>query len=129
MEFFTEEATTEQALDIIDLSFRLIVILNKNPRWKDAYNIVIESEAAIEELNRRFLEHGLGHSCLSGDEAQLIRKDNEHLHQDAVLPALQLLHEEGFNGANDEYRNAQKHTAKVTRKNASTTASRRLKAR
>jgi uncharacterized membrane protein len=46
---------------------------------------IVTSERAIADLNKRFLEHGVG--CAFVDN-ELIRKDNEHLHQQAVLPAL-----------------------------------------
>lgn len=46
---------------------------------------------------------------MSESPAQLIRKDNEILHQEAVLPALRLLYEESFEGANAEYMRAHEH--------------------
>jgi hypothetical protein len=39
----------------------------------------------------------------------LIRKDNEFLHREVVLPALRLLHEQDFEGANEEYLAAHEH--------------------
>ena len=51
-------------------------------------------------------------NSFSGIPPQLIRKDNEHLHKEAVIPALRLLHEEGFAGADAEYRRAHEHYRK-----------------
>jgi len=108
-EFFINSATTREALDMIDMAFRYAIHMHKNRRWSDAYDAELLPLEAIEQLNARLLQHGVGYSFIDGDSPQLIRKDNEHLHQEAVLPALCLLHEEGFAGADAEYRKAHEH--------------------
>lgn len=112
MEFFTNEATDEQALDIIDLAFAFAVEMNKNWNWRATYDVTVSINEVIQVLNRRLLEHGVGYAFINGDTPELIRIDNQHLHKDAVLPALRLLHDESFDGANDEYRKAHAHYRK-----------------
>lgn len=107
--YFIKSADTEQALDMIEMSFQLIVEANQNYHWRASWNQQISSEEAIHDLNKRFLEHGIGYVFVDGELPQLIRKDNDYLHKEVVLPALRLLHEEGFSGANAEYRKAHEH--------------------
>ena len=109
IEYFMRSANTEQALDMIETSFNLFSRYERNFQWKDAWHQELPFAEAIEDLNKRFLEHSVGYALIAGFPPQLIRKDNEHLHDEVVLPALHLLHENGFGGANDEYRKAHEH--------------------
>jgi hypothetical protein len=109
VEFFCEDATTEQALDMIDVSFKDIITWHRNQQWASLYRAQMRPHEAIQDLNQRFMEHGVGYAFVTGQLPQLIKKDNEHLHSEVVLPALRLLHEEGFSGANEEYRSAHEH--------------------
>ena len=108
-DFFREDATDDQALDMIELIFQAITDIGVLQLGDPKLNATMTPDRAVKDLNQRFLENGLGYAFTDGDDAQLIRKDNEHLHQEAVLPALHLLHEQGFKGANDEYRSAHEH--------------------
>lgn len=103
---FFSTATTDQALDVIDLSFRRMSSFQSDHAAAAFFEVVTPFKRAIDDLNTRFLEHGLGYAFVDG---RLVKKDNEHLHREIVLPALILLHEEGFEGANEEYRNAHQH--------------------
>jgi hypothetical protein len=108
--YFTRQADTTQALDMIELSFAYLVRASNDYRWRGVWRQQISADQAISDLNQRFLEHGIGYAFAAADGGgQLIRKDNEHLHKNAVMPALRLLHEEGFKGASDEYRSAHQH--------------------
>jgi hypothetical protein len=109
VEYFMRQADTEQALDMIEMSFQFSIHANRQYRWKDGWGQRISGDEAAEDLNKRFLEHGVGYTFIGDESPQLIRKDNEHLHSETVLPALRLLHEEGFSGANAEYRKAHEH--------------------
>lgn len=97
-------------LDIIDFTFRTITELPLNASWRVVYQReAITAKQAVDWLNARFLQHGVGYQFILGSEPQLIRKDNEHVHKETVIPALQLLHDHAFDGANEEYRSAHKH--------------------
>lgn len=109
IDFFVNKANNVQALDMIDMAFQYAVFFHKDRNWKIANNINLSIEDAIDELNIRFNEHAIGYCFIHEGHPQLIRKDNEHMHKDVVLPALQLLHDHDFAGANSEYRSAHHH--------------------
>jgi hypothetical protein len=105
VEFFVK-ATAEQALDMIDLTFGLAPIAHQDRTWKVVHRIKVAPDTAIAELNDRFMQHGVGYAFVNGE---LLRKDSEHLHREAVVPALNLLQKPGFEGPNEEYRAAHEH--------------------
>ncbi|MFW2454327.1 AbiJ-NTD4 domain-containing protein, partial [Aliarcobacter butzleri] len=63
-------------------------------------------EKAINELNYRFKEHGVGFQFV---ENEIIRIDSELLHSEAVKPALKLLNEKNYKGAQEEFLSAYEH--------------------
>ncbi|SOE91854.1 hypothetical protein SAMN05414139_04537 [Burkholderia sp. D7] len=66
----------------------------------------ITPEDAIDELNERFREHGVGYQY---ESSEILRVDSEFIHAEAVKPALGLLRMDGFAGANDEFLEAHEH--------------------
>lgn len=58
---------------------------------------------AIDELNYRFRQHNLGYEFTNNE---IIRIDHKLIHNETIKPALKLLYEEGFEGAEQEFRNA-----------------------
>lgn len=96
---------TDGALDIIELSFRAV------DRWarkltadaRQRAHIKQGADDAIDELNRRFREHGIGYQYVGGD---IVRVDSQFLHADAVKPSLALLNEAGFAGPAEEFMRA-----------------------
>lgn len=132
-EQFISKASNFDLLDFIDLVF---IIFNEEGREADisqySYNIfdgykknniytMIEEEVnsnidkCIEELNYRFKQHNLGYEFVNGE---LIRIDNKILHHEVIKPALRLLYEEGFDGAEEEFRKAFEYKRKGDNKNA-----------
>ena len=120
-------ADVEQALDMIDLVFH--VIDNYGRYSKDAtrqftqspidniysdftnfgthfWETAQEPEDAIDELNRRFREHNIGYTFEGGE---LIRIDSQYIHKEVVKPAISLLQEVDFQGAEEEFFKAHKH--------------------
>ena len=96
-------------LTAVELSFRLIdVFVRKN--WSDicygGYSPKIMPDDAIDSLNIRFKEASVGYQYVSGE---IIRVDLEILHSEAVKPALSLLRDKRYNGANDEFLSAHAH--------------------
>lgn len=105
---FMLTADTDGALDIIELSFGVI---DRGARqfkpWQiDQARITQTPDDAIEELNHRFREHGVGFQYVEG---QLIRVDSQFIHAEAVKPALSLLNQAGFDGPADEFMRAFEH--------------------
>jgi AbiJ N-terminal domain 4 len=101
-------ADTDGALDIIEFSFRVI---DRGLRELESYylqdaHITQDPDDAIEELNHRFREHGIGYQYVEG---VLIRLDSQFTHAEIVKPALALLNAAGFDGPADEFINAFQH--------------------
>lgn len=89
----------EECLDIIELCFITI----DNTVRKHRHSFIASKQSpndAIEELNDRFKENGIGYRFENGF---IIRIDDELIHQEAVKPAIQFLNEEGFEGAREEF--------------------------
>lgn len=101
--YFLACTDLEQTLDIIELTFRAADTVVRNDGSFEARQA---PDAAIEELNSRFREHGVGYEFGSGE---LIRVDSQLIHSEAVKPALTLLREKSFKGANDEFLAAFEH--------------------
>jgi len=92
--------------DVIELSFRVIENFAKHEAYQRDAKTTVTPKEAIDELNGRFLEHGIGYQYECG---VLIRKDSELLHSEVVRPAFQLLNDKRFAGANDEFLKAHEH--------------------
>jgi hypothetical protein len=107
-EFFFETATTEQALDIIELYFELITSegFQSQEFLIGTWNRLLTPEQAVDDLNIRFRENGIGYQFESG---QIIRVDSEFLHAEIVKPALSVLSDSRFSGANEEFLTAHEH--------------------
>lgn len=89
------EKDVEQFLDGVEIGFRAIKIL------KGEYND--DYEEAKAELNARFQEAAVGYEIQSGN---IIQIDSQIIHKEVVLPALNLLSQKRFAGANDEFLDA-----------------------
>jgi uncharacterized protein DUF7014/AbiJ-like protein len=66
----------------------------------------MKADDALEELNERFRRAGFGYRF---EQGKLIRIDSETTHQQVMRPALQLLADPRFKGADDEFRAAHDH--------------------
>lgn len=104
--FFLNEKDCEKALDVIELSFRLIDRVARERDYKGVNNAAEKADDAINELNKRFKEHGIGFEFKNGD---IIRIDSELIHAEAVKPALELLSGKLYKAANDEFMQAHEH--------------------
>ena len=109
-EEFVLKAETLHALDLIEFAFRVIhgpirQYLREND-WDFRGRPTQSPDDAIKELNQRFLEHQIGYAFVDG---QLIRKDSQFVHAEAVRPALALLSGAKFRGPSDEFLRAHEH--------------------
>ncbi|MEB3216699.1 MAG: hypothetical protein VKN72_10765 [Nostocales cyanobacterium 94392] len=105
-EFLLFTSNIEQVLDVVEVSFHLIDTVYRNEKIVYDTGSVITSDQAIEELNARFKEHGVGYHYESG---KIIRVDSQLIHNNAVKPALYLLSDARFQGANEEFLQAHEH--------------------
>jgi len=110
-------ADTDGALDIIELSFRAI---DRGARKFIEYElerarVTQDAGDAIEELNGRFREHGVGYQYVNG---RIVRVDSQFLHAETVKPALALLNDSGFTGPAQEFMRSFDHHRKGDNKEA-----------
>ena len=102
---FLMNSKTDEALDIIELSFRALWHFARNSQ--QGFRISLDrANNLIRELNSRFKENAVGYHFESG---LIVRVDSALIHAEVVRPALHLLTEEGFQGADDEFRSAHEH--------------------
>ena len=119
--FLRAERAVDRVLDIIEVSFRYIEI--QFPRLRDyerqGLGITVTSKSAVEELNVRFRQAGVGYRFESG---QIVRIDSELIHSEVVQPALGYLQQRGFEGPRDEFLKAHGHYRAGETKEAITNA-------
>ena len=94
--FFLGTQDPEKVIDAIEVSFQYI----------SQYTSNIRPEDAIAELNDRFQEHCLGYQFESG---QIIRIDSQWIHSEVVKPALSMLSDPMYEGANAEFLKAHEY--------------------
>lgn len=105
--FFLKEESVERAIDVIEVCFKVIdTYIRDEYRYQNNTKREVQPDAAIEELNARFKEHGIGYQF---EANEIIRVDSAFLHSEAVKPALTVLSGKQFQGANDEFLNAHEH--------------------
>jgi len=105
-DFFTTESDPERVLSVIELSIRVIDKETRRSSYVGRYNASELADKAIDELNYRFKEYGLGYQFING---KIIRIDSELIHTDIVNQALVLLHSKDFAGAQEEFLKAHEH--------------------
>ena len=92
-------------LDAIELSFKVINRMTRDWEYLHRSNCKQIADDAIEELNVRFREQGVGYQF----EGEIIRVDSTFLHAEAVKPVLALLREPEYKGAQAEFLTAHDH--------------------
>ena len=117
MEVYVNMSANEDFLDLIDLIFHLFDAGCRDIQPQYRYDLDTNAmvDKAIDELNYRFKQHNLGYEFVNGE---VIRIDNKVLHQEVIKPALRLLYEEGFDGAEEEFRKAFEYRREGDNKNA-----------
>jgi len=103
---FMNEDNAEKCLDFIQISFRMIDVQTRKYDYANKIDASEQADAAIQELNARFKEHGVGYQYITGE---IIRIDSELIHAEVVKPALKLLNQTLFLGAHEEYLKAHEH--------------------
>jgi len=101
--FFMQTNKVEECLDFSEIGFRIIQQLAGVFSAQDEKD---ECRRAVEELNHRFREHGIGYQFENG---YLIRVDSQYIHAEVVKPALALMHDANFAGASEEFLQAHEH--------------------
>ena len=113
-EYYVDTCSDIDFLDLMDYVF--FIIDHPNVRKQAMYYVLKDiSQDAIDELNVRLKQHSLGYEFCNG---QIIKKTNTVTHETIIKPALNLLCDEDFHGAEEEYMLAWKHYKKGENKDA-----------
>ena len=97
----------ERVIDIVELCLRAIDKYVRSHRHEfGPFHHTRAPDAVIKEINHRLREHGVGYEYVSGE---IIRVDSKILHKEVVKPALVLLSDEKYQGANEEFLKAHEH--------------------
>lgn len=106
--FLLETNNFEQCIDIIELLCNVIHNFMKS-EGRTHSNIQQAADDAINELNHRFKEHGIGYQ-FEPEANEIIRVDSQFIHSEVVKPVLKLLTSDKlYQGANDEFLSAHDH--------------------
>jgi hypothetical protein len=106
VEFFLKTNDIDTLLDIIEATFKAINVLTREYRYLERNNYDEVANEAIEELNKRFNEHGVGYRF---SDNTIIRIDSELTHAEVMKPALSVLRQKGFESAQSEFLAAHQH--------------------
>jgi hypothetical protein len=104
--YFIELDDTDKILDVVDLAFSTVLDIEGNNQFEQNSNPKISPADAVDELNQRFKQHGIGYQFESGT---LIRIDTQLIHNEIIKPVLQLLNSSVYKGANEEFLKAHEH--------------------
>lgn len=104
--FFLREKNIEKVLDVIELSFRMIDRITRTHDYLRKHDPSGDADRAIDELNGRFKEHGVGYCFTDG---RIVRIDSEYIHSEVVRPALRILDRRQYAGAREEFLKAHEH--------------------
>lgn len=96
LQYYIDNCTDVEFLDLLDFIFTGVFSTSTVKNIIDAR----KKTNCIEELNYRLKQHSLGYEFING---RLIEKTNEQIHKEVIKPALNLLHNEKFKGAEQEY--------------------------
>jgi len=103
--FLLHTQETDKAVDVVELTFQVIDrVVRKNQGQYE--NRKLSPDDAIAELNYRFRENGVGYQYESG---MIMRVDSQLIHEEIVRPALCMLSDPMYEGANAEFLSAHAH--------------------
>lgn len=102
------EKDVDEWLDLVEFAF--VVIERYLPKFdsyvREEMGIRLTAKKAINELNRRFRDAAFGYQY---ENSQVVRVDSELVHAEVVRPALRLLSDRRFAGAEEEFLAAHVH--------------------
>lgn len=109
LDYFLNCNSYERCLDIVEICFHIIenYVARNYAYYKQNTTSTQDPVDAVNELNSRFKESGVGYQFESGE---LIRIDSQFIHAETVKPVLHLLSsDKAYRGANDEFLSAHEH--------------------
>jgi AbiJ N-terminal domain 4 len=112
--YILHEKSAEHVLSALELICRIIENVTINADYRHIRDAEKNSKEAIAEINARLKEHGIGYEY----NGEIIRIDTELVHAEAVKPALRLLRDANYAGAEQEFLSAYGHYRKGNHKEA-----------
>lgn len=113
LNFLLRTPETDKAIHVIELAFDYIEKYIDRSVPQNNFTAHTERrilpEDAIDKLNRRFRENGVGFQYKSG---RIFRVDSQLIHAEVVRPALHILSAPIYKGANEEFLSAHMHFRK-----------------
>lgn len=108
LNFLLQTTDNDKVIDVIELTFKYIDRIIREDYNSYSYNAEpkIRPDEAIDELNIRFKEEGIGYGFEGGE---IIRIDSTYAHSEITKPTISLLWNQTFQGANEEYLKAHEH--------------------
>lgn len=104
--FLLKTSEVEKALDVVEMTFGVIDDISRDYHFMGRHDASQVADDAINELNRRFKEHGVGYQFAN---REILRVDSQLLHAEVVKPALRLLESKAYAGPQDEFLKAHEH--------------------
>lgn len=104
--FVLQTEDHEQVLDAVEVAARFADRATRSWDYLGEQDFDARVDEALEEMNQRFREHGIGYQYEGG---QLLRVDSDLLHAEAVKPALTLLRTKHYEGPREEFLGAYEH--------------------
>nr|WP_152553625.1 hypothetical protein [Erythrobacter longus] len=98
--YFSHTAEIDRALDVIELWHAFLIVEISQDRLTRTYKPM---QNAVETINARLKESGIGFAIEDGN---IMEKSTEFTHVEMTVPALRVLSEKRFAGANEEFRKA-----------------------
>lgn len=108
LNYLLNSRNVEEIIDIVELCFQYIIgYIEANLNYyRSSASIKLAPQEAVQELNDRFKEHGVGYQF---DGGRVIRFDSTYVHSEITKPVISLLWNSKFIGANEEYFKAHEH--------------------
>lgn len=102
---FLDSASTDHCLTVVEFCCRYVDTATRRlPEYKRSnFGAKQSPDSALEEVNARFAQAGVGYRY---EGRQIVRIDSELMHSEVVTPALVLLSDPRFKGADEEFRKA-----------------------
>jgi hypothetical protein len=104
--FLLKTQETDKVIDVVELTFKYIDRIVRKGGNTIYKNCRLSPDDAIAELNHRFREHEVGYQYESG---MMMRVDSQLIHEEIVRPALSMLSDPMYEGANAEFLSAHEH--------------------
>jgi hypothetical protein len=121
--YFLQTQEVDHCIDIIEITLTTAVSLSGNYDYERIVKPKLKAAEAIAETNARLKQHSIGYQYEAG---QILRVDNLYQHAEIIKPALLLLSDKRFAGANDEFLKAHEYYRKGETKEALTNAAKCL---